>query len=150
MCESVASGKKAGAPWFLTGGEAIYPLYYNNPNFAIEGEESDAGYANSSTYRTSYNSLTCIRNCLDATNPEMDDWCAGHECGHNNQRTINLEGCGESSNNLFSNYVRYLDGLVTSNGSPLSTVMGEFARKEPFYLRNVDSKLRMYWNLYLY
>ena len=150
MCESVASGKKAGAPWFLTGGEAIYPLYYNNPNFAIEGEESDAGYANSSTYRTSYNSLTCIRNCLDATNPEMDDWCAGHECGHNNQRTINLEGCGESSNNLFSNYVRYLDGLVTSNGSPLSTVMGEFARREPFYTRNVDSKLRMYWNLYLY
>ena len=150
MCESVASGKKAGAPWFLTGGEAIYPLYYNNPNFAIEGEESDAGYANSSTYRTAYNSLTCIRNCLDATNPEMDDWCAGHECGHNNQRTINLEGCGESSNNLFSNYVRYLDGLVTSNGSPLSTVMGEFARREPFYTRNVDSKLRMYWNLYLY
>ncbi len=150
MCESVASGKKAGAPWFLTGGEAIYPLYYNNPNFAIEGEETDAGYANSSTYRTAYNSLTCIRNCLDATNPEMDDWCAGHECGHNNQRTINLEGCGESSNNLFSNYVRYLDGLVTSNGSPLSTVMGEFARREPFYTRNVDSKLRMYWNLYLY
>ncbi|MBQ2299952.1 MAG: M60 family metallopeptidase, partial [Bacteroidaceae bacterium] len=150
MCESVASGKKAGAPWFLTGGEAIYPLYYNNPNFAIEGEETDAGYANASTYRTAYNSLTCIRNCLDATNPEMDDWCAGHECGHNNQRAINLEGCGESSNNLFSNYVRYLDGLVTSNGSPLSTVMGEFARHEPFYTRNVDSKLRMYWNLYLY
>lgn len=150
MCESVASGKKAGAPWFLTGGEAIYPLYYNNPNFAIEGEETDAGYANASTYRTAYNSLTCIRNCLDATNPEMDDWCAGHECGHNNQRAINLEGCGESSNNLFSNYVRYLDGLVTSNGSPLSTVMGEFARREPFYTRNVDSKLRMYWNLYLY
>lgn len=150
MCESVASGKKAGAPWFLTGGEAIYPIYYNNPNFAIEGEESDAGYANASTYRTSYNGIGCVRNCLDATNPDLDDWCAGHECGHNNQQTINLEGGGEVSNNLFSNYIRYHDGLVTSKGSPLSTVMGEYARREPFYIRNVDSQMRMYWNLYLY
>lgn len=150
MCESVASGKKAGYPWYLTGGEAIYPIYYNNPNFAIEGEPSDAGYANSSPYRTSYNGIDCIRNCLDATNPEMDDWCAGHECGHNNQGAINLEGCAEASNNLFSNLVRYLDGLNTSSGSSLSTVMEEYARHEPFYFRDVNSRLRMYWNLYLY
>ncbi len=150
MCESVASGQRAGYPWYLTGGEAIYPIYYNNPNFAIEGEPSDAGYANSSAYRTSYNGLDCIRNCLDATNPEMDDWCAGHENGHNNQRTINLEGCGEASNNLFSNFVLYLGGLNTSNGSSFSTVMDEFARHEPFYFRPVDSRLRMYWDLYLY
>ena len=41
MTEAVATGKKAGYPWYLTGGEAIYPLYYNNPNFAIEGEPED-------------------------------------------------------------------------------------------------------------
>ena len=150
MCESVASGRKAGYPWYLTGGDAIYPIYYNNPNFAIEGEESNAGYANSTAYRTSYNGLACIRNCLDATNPDMDDWCAGHECGHNNQRAISLEGCTEVSNNVFSNLVRYLDGLNTSGGSSLSTVMSEFARHEPYYYRPVDSRLRMYWDLYLY
>jgi hypothetical protein len=150
MTEEVATGKKAGYPWYLTGGEAIYPLYYNNPNFAIEGEPEDAGYANSTAYRTSYNGLDCIRNCLDATNKNMDDWCAGHECGHNNQRAINVEGCTEASNNVFSNLVRYLGGLNSSGGSTLSTVMEEYARHEPFYYRDVNSRLRMYWDLYLY
>ena len=150
MTEEVATGKKAGYPWYLTGGEAIYPLYYNNPNFAIEGEESDAGYANSTAYRTSYNGFACIQNCLDATNPKMDDWCAGHECGHNNQRAINVEGCTEASNNVFSNLVYYLDGLNTSGGSSLATVMEEYARHEPFYYRDVNSRLRIYWDLYLY
>ena len=150
MTEEVATGKKAGYPWYLTGGEAIYPLYYNNPNFAIEGEVEDAGYANSTAYRTSYNGLDCIRNCLDATNTNMDDWCAAHECGHNNQRAINVEGCTEASNNVFSNLVCYLGGLNSSNGSTLSTVMEEFARREPFYYRDVNSRLRMYWDLYLY
>ena len=150
MCESVASGKKAGYPWYLTGGEAIYPIYYNNPNFAIEGEPEDAGYANSTPYRTSYNGIDCIKNCLNALNPKMDDWCAGHECGHNNQHAINLEGCTEASNNVFSNLVRYLDGLNTSGGATLSTVMAEYARHEPFYFRDVNSRLRFFWNFYLY
>ena len=150
MTEEVALGKKAGYPWFLTGGEAIYPIYYNNPNFAIEGEPEDAGYANSSGYRTSYNGLDCIKNCLNALNTQMDDWCAGHECGHNNQRAINLEGCTEASNNVFSNLVCYLGGLNTSNGSSLSQVMEEYARCEPFFYRDVNSRLRFYWDLYLY
>lgn len=150
MTEEVATGKKAGYPWYLTGGDAIYPLYYNNPNFAIEGEESDAGYANSTPYRTSYNGFACIKNCLDATNSQMDDWCAGHECGHNNQRAINVEGCTEASNNVFSNLVCYLGGLNSSGGSALSAVMDEFARREPFYYRDVNSRLRFYWDLYLY
>ena len=149
-CESVASGRRAAAPHCLTGGEAIYPIYYNNPNFAIEGKESDAGYANSTSYRTSYNSVECIRNSFDVSRADMDDWCAGHECGHNNQRAINLEGGTEVSNNLFANVVRYLDGLVTSVGSPLSVVMDEYAQGVPYFVRDVDSQLRMYYQLYLY
>ena len=150
FCVSVFSGQRAAAPWCLTGGEAIFPIYYNNPNFAIEGKESDAGYANSTSYRTSYNSVDCIRNSFDVSRWEMDDWCAGHECGHNNQHFINLEGGTEVSNNLFANVVRYLDGLVTSTGSPLSTVMDEYARRVPYFIRDVDSQLRMYYQLYLY
>ena len=149
MCVSVATGQRAAAPHCLTGGEAIFPLYYNNPNFAIEGKEGDAGYANSTSYRTSYNSVDCIRNSF-VINWDMDDWCAGHECGHNNQRFINLEGGTEVSNNLFANVVRYLDGMVTSNGSPLSTVADEYARHIPYFIRDVDSQLRMYYQLYLY
>ena len=149
-CVSVASGQRAAAPYCLTGGEGIYPIYYNNPNFAIEGKESDAGYANSTPYRTSYNSVDCISKSFDVTRADMDDWCAGHECGHNNQRFINLEGGTEVSNNLFANVVRYLDGLVTSNGSPLSVVMNDYAYHVPYFIRDVDTQLRMYYQLYLY
>lgn len=150
MCESVATGKRAGAPFYLTGGDAIFPIYYNNPNFAIEGEEGDDGYANSTNYRTSYNSLTCIKNCLDANKADMDDNCAAHECGHNNQGAINLEGGTEVSNSLFAFYMIFHDGLNTPSGAPLSSVMEDFARHEPYYFRSGGNQMRMYWQLYLY
>lgn len=150
FCESVATGQRAGAPFCLTGGESIFPLYYNNPNFAIQGVEADAGWANSSWYRTSYNSEGCISSAFNVTRADLDDWCAAHECGHNNQGVISLEGGTEVSNNLFSNVIRYLDGLVTSDGASLSVVMQEYARHEPFFTRSLDSQMRMYYQLYLY
>jgi len=150
FCESVATGKRAGAPFYLTGGDAIFPIYYNNPNFAIEGEEGDDGYANSTDHRTSYNSLTCIKNCMDANNPNMDDNCAGHECGHNNQGAINLEGGTEVSNSLFTFLTIFHDGLNTPTGAPLSSVMEDYARHEPYYFRSGNNAYRMYWQLYLY
>ena len=33
ICEAVANGEKAGAPYYLTGGDAFYPGYFNNPTF---------------------------------------------------------------------------------------------------------------------
>lgn len=149
FCESVASGKRACAPYRLTGGESIFPIYYNNPNFAIEGKESDSGYANSTTYRTSYNSVECIRNSF-VVQAGQDDWCAGHECGHNNQSAINLESCTEVSNNLFSNVICYLGGATTTKGHPLATTMNYYAHRVPFFSRDVTSKMRMYYQLYLY
>lgn len=149
-CESVVNGQRAQAPYNLTGGESIFPIYYNNPNFAIEGKESDAGWANSTLYRTSYNSLRCISASFDVTLPNHDDWCAGHECGHNNQKAINLEAATESSNNLFSNAVRYLTGNATSKGAALSSVMDEYTRNAPFVLRSGNSMMHMYYQLYLY
>lgn len=150
MCESVATGKRAGAPFYLTGGDAIFPLYYNNPNFAIQGDEEDAGYANSAWYRTSYNGLDCIRNCMDANKTDMDDNCAGHECGHNNQGAINLEGGTEVSNSLFAFYIIFHDGLNTPTGSSFAATMEDFARREAYYFREGGNQFRMYWKLYLY
>lgn len=149
MCESVASGRRAVAPFRLTGGEAIFPIYYNNPNFAIEGEATDDGYANSCPYRTSYNSVDCIRKSF-VIQAGLDDWCAAHECGHNNQGAINLESCTEVSNNLFSNVICYLDGVTTTKGHPLATTMNYYAHHVPFFSRDVTSKMRMYYQLYLY
>ena len=149
-CESVATGKRNHAPYNLNGGEAITPSYYNNPNFAIEGNAADAGYANSTPYRTSYNSEECIYNSFHVDHFNMDEWCVGHECGHNNQGTINLEGGTEVSNNIFSNLGRFLFGRSISKGSPLSFTMTEYAARTPYYVRTVDSQLRMYYQLYLY
>ena len=149
MCESVALGRRAVAPFRLTGGEAIFPIYYNNPNFAIEGKASDDGYANSCPYRTSYNSVDCIRKSF-VIQAGLDDWCAAHECGHNNQGAINLESCTEVSNNLFSNVICYLDGVTTTKGHPLATTMNYYAHHVPFFSRDVTSKMRMYYQLYLY
>ena len=151
ICESVATGKRAGAPFYLTGGEAIYPIYYNNPNFAIEGEATDGGYANSASYRTMYNTAGCVQSSFDVSRTaDFDDWCSAHECGHNNQGPITVEGGTEVSNNLFSNYVRFHDGLVTTSGNALVTIMDEYARREPFFTRSLNSQMRMYWQLYLY
>ena len=145
----VAEGRRDYPPYNLKGGEGIFPIYYNNPNFAIEGEQSDAGWANSTPYRTSYNSIDCIRSSFRITE-SIDDWCANHECGHNDQHAINLEGGTEVSNNLFANAVRFLDGLVTSNGSPVASNMTDFAYHTPYFIRDVNVQLRMYYQLYLY
>ena len=151
ISESVASGKRAGAPFYIIGGESYFPQYYNNPNFAVEGEESDGGFANSAWYRTMYNTQGCVQSSFDVSRTaSFDDWCSAHECGHNNQGAITVEGGTEVSNNLFSNYIRFHDGLVTSNGSPLSTIVDEYTRHEPFFTRSLDSQMRMYWQLYLY
>lgn len=151
ICESVATGKRAGAPFYLSGGEAIYPIYYNNPNFAIEGEATDGGYANSASYRTMYNTAGCVQSSFDVNRTaDFDDWCSAHECGHNNQGPITVEGGTEVSNNLFSNYIRFHDGLVTTSGNSLATIMDEYARHEPFFTRSLNSQMRMYWQLYLY
>lgn len=151
ISESVASGKRAGAPFYISGGESYFPQYYNNPNFAVEGEESDGGFANSASFRTMYNTQGCVQSSFDVSRTAtFDDWCAAHECGHNNQGAITVEGGTEVSNNLFSNYIRFHTGLVASNGSPLSTIMTEYSRREPFFTRSLDSQMRMYWQLYLY
>ncbi|MCR4941117.1 MAG: leucine-rich repeat protein [Treponemataceae bacterium] len=150
FCQSVASGQRAGEPLYLTGGDAIFPIYYNNPNFAIEGSSTDGGYANSSTYRTSYNSEKCVEKSFDVSLENHDDWCAAHECGHNNQAAINLEGCKEVSNNLFSNIITFTDGTTTSKGESIETAMNDFADRVPFFTRDIWSMTRMYYQLYLY
>ena len=150
ICTNVSNGERTGAPFYLSGGESYFPIYYNNPNFAIEGVETDAGYANSTPYRTSYNSVGCVSASFKVTRSDHDDWCSAHESGHNNQSVINLEGCTEVSNNLFSNMIRFQDGVVTSVGSPLSVIMNDYALRIPYFTRSIDTMLRMYYQLYLY
>ena len=145
----VANGERNCAPYYLSGGDAIAPIYYNNPNFAIQGDANSGGYANSTWYRTMYNSLDAVRNTFCVDSEHMDGgWVIGHEGGHNNQGTINLEGSTEGSNDLFSNLCCFLFGRTITRGEPLSYFMTQYAEHEPFFARS--GKGRMYYNLYLY
>lgn len=150
ICESVANGYRAEAPFNLTGGEGFFPSYYNNPNWAIQGEEGDLGRANSSTYRTSYNSLDVVRRAFDINDSSHDCFFESHETGHNNQGTINLEGCTEVSNNLFSNIMTFLGGANMTFGYSLSATIDDYTTHTPFVSRDKFSMTRMYYQLYLY
>ena len=144
----VANGERNCAPYYMSGGDAIAPLYYNNPNFAIQAGPNDNSYANSTWYRTMY-SLDAVRYSFCVDQSSMDGgWVVGHEGGHNNQGAINLEGSTEGSNDLFSNLCCFLFGRTITRGEPLSFFMNQYADHEPFYARN--GKGRMYYNLYLY
>lgn len=150
IVDDVANGKLDYAPYNVSGGEALYPTYCNNATFAIQGDPDDAGYANSTTYRTSYNGIDCIRASLNLENPEFDCWCVAHECGHNNQGAFNLETCTEVSNNLFSNVCLYLTGYLATKGYSVKYEANDYCNNTPWVKRDIWSKMRMYYQLYLY
>lgn len=150
ICETVAGGSRSGAPFYLSGGESIYPRYYNNPACAIEGDPSDLGWANATWFRTSYNSYECVSQSFDVNRRDFDEWCAAHEVGHTNQGAINLEGCGEVSNNLFSNIASFHCGKNVSRGLHIADEMNDYAENIPFAERDIWSMTRMYYQLYLY
>ena len=144
----VANGERDCAPYYMSGGDAIAPLYYNNPNFAIQAGPNDGSYANSTWYRTMY-SLDAVRYSFCVHQSYMDGgWVVGHEGGHNNQGAINLEGSTEGSNDLFSNLCCFLFGRIATRGEALSFIMNQYADHLPFYARS--AKGRMYYNMYLY
>ena len=148
VSESVANGEKAGEPWFLTGGEAYFPGYFNNP--AYIDNDSEGVYAHANRYGTHY-SLGASKYCLNPYISDYDEGGTSHEIGHQHQRAIKLEGTEEGSNDLFANVNRYLVGHRASTGRPLSITMKEFANRVPFSWRGPDkATLRMYYSLYLY
>jgi hypothetical protein len=150
VTDAVAAGERDYPPYNLKGGDALYPSYCNNPVFSIQGDPADAGWANSTTYRTSYNGVDCVRASYDLENENFDSWCVAHECGHNNQGAFNLETCTEASNNLFSNVTLYLTGYQISKGKGIDYQSNDYNNNTPWVKRTIDSKMRMYYQLYLY
>ena len=144
----VANGERDCAPYYLSGGDAIAPLYYNNPTFAVQNGPNDPAYANATWYRTMY-SLDAVRYSFCVPQSSWDGgWVIGHECGHQMQHPIFLEGTTEGSNDLFSNLCCFLGGRKATRGETLAEFMLEYAERVPF--ANHSGKGRMYYNLYLY
>ena len=151
ICESVTNGEKAGAPWFLTGGDAFYPGYFNNPTFVDNDSPGSFAHANEFGIHLSEGASQTFLNPYSTAIDGYDEGGIAHEFGHQLQSPFMLEGVTEGSNDLFANVCRFLMGHRASTGRPLSVTMKEFARHEPFYWRAVDNScLRMYYSLYLY
>ena len=147
--ESVANGEKKGAPWYLSGGDAFYPSYFNNPSFI--DNDSPGSYAHATEYGIHLSKGASEYFLNPYSNTAFDEGGLSHEFGHQHQFPIMLEGFTEGSNDLFANVNRFLTGHRASTGRPLSVTMEEFARGEPFYWRPVDNScLRMFFSLYLY
>ena len=148
ITESVANGEKAGAPYYITGGDAFYPGYFNNPTYV--DNDSPGSVAHSTEYGI-HISLDASKTFLNPYVSNYDESGTAHEFGHQLQSPIMLEGTTEGSNDLFSCYCRFFMGHRTSMAEPLSAMMRRYAEGEPFYWRGPNhGYIRMFYSLYLY
>ena len=146
--EAVYKGEKAGAPFYLSGGEAFYPDYFNNPNYVDNNSPGSVAHA---TEYGIHISLDASKTFLNPYVLNYDENGTAHEFGHQLQFPILLCGFTEGTNDLFSNYSRFHVGHRITSGNPLSTTVQEFANRVPFNSRNVNNScLRLFFSLYLY
>lgn len=148
MTEAVANREKAGAPYYLSGGDAFYPGYFNNPTYVDNNSPGSVAHA---TEYGIHISLDASKTFLNPYATNYDENGTAHEFGHQLQFPILLVGFTEGTNDLFSNYCRFHIGHRITSGNPLSTTMQEFVNRVPFNIRNVNNScLRLFFSLYLY
>ena len=148
LTEAVVNGEKAGAPFYLTGGDAFYPGYFNNPTYVDNNSPGSVAHATEYGIHISFDASTKFLNPYISN---YDENGTAHEFGHQLQFPILLCGFTEGTNDLFSNYCRFHVGHRITSGNPLTTTMQEFANRTPFNSRNVNNScLRLFFSLYLY
>lgn len=132
----------------VTGGERIYGVYCNNKAVTLQGPAGKNPY--SSYQHTCMPGVGGVESSYNAERANFDNWCCAHESGHNNQHTINLPSCMESSNNFFSGVVCHLTGYRLSRGWPVSSSNDYYLQDVQFAKRDISLTHRMYYQLYLY
>ena len=147
-CENGTENSKAAYPLNIKGGDAFYPTYCNNPTMAMEGPNGQNPHA--TTFYTSYPGDGGVESSFNAERANFDNWCAGHEHGHQIQGAYNLESCSESSVNLPSNIITYLTGFRLGRGWNFEQNYAYVAENKVFGLRDISITMRMYYNLFLY
>ncbi|MBO5171695.1 MAG: M60 family metallopeptidase [Bacteroidaceae bacterium] len=147
-CENGTEFSKAAYPLNIKGGDAWYPTYCNNPTMAMEGPNGQNPHA--TTFYTSYPGDGGVESSFNAERANFDNWCAGHEHGHQIQGAYNLESCSESSVNLPSNIITYLTGFRLGRGWNFEQNYAYVAENKVFGLRDISITMRMYYNLFLY
>ena len=156
ILDDVANGKLESGNEFsrsahsfnITGGDAFYPTYCNNPTMAIEGAGDTNPHA--TTFYTSYPGTWGVESSFNAERQDFDTWCTGHEHGHQIQGPYNLESCTESSVNLPSLLVTYMTGYRMGRGGSFADNYNYFQQNLVFGHRDIGMTMRMYWNMFLY
>ena len=131
------------------GGDAIWPTYVNNLAPTMQAPDGKNPYSGNS--HTGMPGIGAVESSYNAERADFDVWCCGHESGHNNQGTINLPSCTESSNNYFSNIITSQYGYRLSRGWSFSQNYNNYVnQKIVFCQRDISITMRMYYNLWLY
>lgn len=131
------------------GGDAVYPTYVNNLAPTMQAADDKNPYSGNS--HTGMPGIWGVESSYNAERADFDTWCCGHESGHNNQGTINLPSCTESSNNYFSNIITVQHGYRMSRGWTFSENYDNYVPQNIIFCqRDISITMRMYYNLWLY
>lgn len=87
---------------------------------------------------------------LNENNEGGNLWALAHETGHHFQDIIDLQGCLESSNNMFSTVAIWKLGGTVSRGGPMSNYFNNFYEDQPWVERSISARIRMYYQLWQY
>ena len=131
--------------------KGIYGVKFNNLHCAVTRDD-DHTYQASTAYHTLYGVRYIYKLLPYETVQSNHDnvWGPGHELGHTHQKSIQVLGSTEFSCNLFANLTMYKMGRYTSRGDTLGTLVNDFAEQKAWTSMLGESKMRMWWQLYLY
>ena len=131
------------------GGDAFWPTYINNLAPTMQAPDGKNPYSGNS--HTGMPGVGAVESSYNAERADFDVWCCGHESGHNNQSTINLPSCTESSNNFFSNVITTQYGYRLGRGWSFQQNFDTYGYgKTVFSQRDISITMRMWYNLWLY
>ena len=131
--------------------KGIYGEKFNNLHCAVTRDD-DHTYQASTAYHTLYGVKYIYKLLPYETVQSNHDnvWGPGHELGHTHQKSIQLLGTTEVSANLFANLASYKMGKYMSRGDTLGVLVRDFAEQKAWTSMLGESKMRMWWQLYLY
>ena len=134
----------------IMGLEDVRPSKFNNRLCAIS--YAGDGLMSATNHVTSYVE-TCLHDVLsfeDIMETSGHCWGPSHENGHVHQNAINMIGCTEASNNLFSNISVFNLGKFVTWGDGIDMMADYYENKVAWSTQGIGLKMRMFWQLYLY
>ena len=128
--------------------------YYDRWNNVNGFYSCTYNYMFATTYGTYYNESTLseVLNYDKMAAGGGSLWGPAHENGHNHQSMINMIGCTEISNNLFSQIIVHLNGKTSTrlNGRKFSDIANLYAANTSWHDYNLWDRNTLYLKLYLY